>query len=119
MEDSSDRRRYRRFETAFNVRISKVEPRDNMREINSTIAKALNLSGGGVFLSTAGQIDLGDVVHMYFLKPKSFEFFDGTGRVVRKSRNLTDHSGIAVEFLNLPETESKFIDYQLHRPDLY
>ncbi|MDJ0763780.1 MAG: PilZ domain-containing protein [Myxococcota bacterium] len=113
MADIKEKRGYQRYNIEFDVRVSKPVGGGEKMGIESTIGRAKNLSGNGIFLNMENLTDVGDLLQMYFLKPNTFEFFKGTGRVVRKTDIDDATCGVGVQFLDIPESESLEIDYRL------
>lgn len=114
MGTSIERRRYERVNADFSVRLAKMASETPIPEISTSIARVIDISGSGMLIATDQDVHEGDVVKLLFLKPNTFYFFNGRGKVVRRiPRN--DAFAVGVEFVDVPATENKMIDYYLHQ----
>ncbi len=110
MEDIKERRRYKRVKGDFNVRI-KIEEDDYLK-INQ--GKSINVSAGGILVQYDKPIELGKIINVRFLRPNSFEFFEGNARIVRceLSSDNNDYL-IGIEFIGLSNGDLKKLDFFL------
>lgn len=113
---SGEKRRYKRVRSDFNVRLKKADPYKPV--ISMTTAKALNISASGVLFKQNSPAEIGSIVNVKFLKPNSFDFFEGDARVVRVEAG--DNEGvyeIGIQFIGLTELDEKKLDYYLASDD--
>ncbi|MBN1497467.1 MAG: PilZ domain-containing protein [Spirochaetes bacterium] len=114
MAVSETKREYVRISDEFNVRlVKKGEPSErNTIEINSS--KSINVSGSGLLLSTDRKLDVGDTVSITFMKPNTFDFFKGSGRIVRVEEDGERSYRIGISFVDLSAEDKKILDYYIN-----
>lgn len=111
-----DRREYVRIHNEFSVRIAKQKKRDRFEDLEIDIARTINVSAGGLLVSVREPIDMGAIIRVQFLKPNSFDFFEGFGRVVRVEENKEGKQpsfSLGLIFMNLSEVDKKKLNYYL------
>lgn len=115
MISENDKRRFDRQQTLLSVRIARKASPSKKLEFDSCVGQTIDLSGGGMFLKTNEKMPVDAVVRVSFLAPNTFDFFKGEGRVVRSVQNEDRTYGVALEFIGIPDSEKKLLDYYLHR----
>jgi len=113
MGSADERRKFNRVNNEFNVRLAKELRKKNYRDITIDIGKSLNVSASGLLVNVKEKIDIGSTLRITFLKPNTFEFFEGFGKTVRIEDNSDGTYAIGVEFMNLNEDEKKRLNYYL------
>ncbi len=109
---SEERRRYQRVKSDFNIRIQ-GEP-DRNDTVGAKVSISVNVSATGVLLKSDIPLPLGSIHNVQFLKPRSFDFFEGKARVVRVEVNPDNKTyEIGIEFLNLNADELKKLNFYL------
>jgi c-di-GMP-binding flagellar brake protein YcgR len=112
MSEDADKRKYRRVKSRFDIKIKTSS--GESRVYNVEVGRSRDLSACGVLMKYNKDLSLGEIVSITFLKPNSFEFFEGNARVVRSEYNPDDRSyDIGVEFINLSIEDEKKLDYCL------
>ncbi len=109
---SNDGRKYKRIKSNFNVRV--IIPDAGMGLSGILTGKTKNVSATGVLFFNDKILDIGTVVNVKFLKPNSFDFFEGDAKVVRVEIPQ-DGSGyeIGVQFIDLNPDDEKKLNYYL------
>lgn len=110
MSKIKERRNYRRIKGVFNVRV-KEEDDDSLQLSHG---KSVNVSAGGILFKYNKPIQLDKIINIRFLRPNSFEFFEGNAKVTRCE--LSPNSKfyyIGIEFIDLTEEDVKKLDYFL------
>ncbi|MDQ7778305.1 MAG: PilZ domain-containing protein [Planctomycetota bacterium] len=93
-----DKRKYRRLDTDFLVRIRHISA-DEKAEA-AAISRIENLSLGGVFIATATPLLLNRIVELEFQVPGYSDIVRAKG-IVRWSKSTGDKQGMGIEFLEV------------------
>ncbi len=112
---NNDKRAFKRFSKEFSIRVSKKDPEKSVTEIISYHGKAINISGSGLFLNLDQTVETGDTIKLTFLKPNTFYFFDGPGRVVRIGESDNSTWDIGIEFTDISQQDARMLDYYLQQ----
>ena len=111
---TGERRKYRRVKSSFNI---KVDTDRDIREIGSysfKIGKSIDISGSGVLFRYDKLVELGTIIKVTFLKPDSFEFFQGTAKVVRTEINPDSATyDLGIVFIGLDKSDADDLNYYL------
>ena len=109
---SNDGRNYKRIKSDFDVRA--IIPDAGKGRKGITTGKTKNVSAAGVLFHNDIILDIGTIINVKFLKPNSFDFFEGDAKVVRVEIP-TDGKGyeIGVQFINLTPENEKKLDYYI------
>ena len=109
---ANDGRKYKRIKSDFNVRAIVPNAGEGLRGIKT--GKTKNVSATGVLFHNDVKLDIGTIIDVKFLKPKTFDFFESAAKVVRVEIP-TDGKGyeIGVQFINLTSETEKKLDYYL------
>ena len=110
---ASNKREYNRSKKVFNVRIAKRLKEDNFRDLNIDYAKAIDLSASGVLISITEPIKIGEIIRVTFLKPNTFEFFEGLGRVIRIEDNKDGTYFLGINFIDLDKNGKEKLNYYI------
>jgi c-di-GMP-binding flagellar brake protein YcgR len=109
-----ERRKYRRAKGSFNV---KVDTDRDVREMGSysfKIGKSINISAGGVLFRYDTLVRLGTIIKVTFLKPNSFELFQGRAKVVRTEIDPDSQTyNIGIVFVGLNKTDAEDLNYYI------
>jgi c-di-GMP-binding flagellar brake protein YcgR len=106
-----DKRRYHRIKSDFSVR---VKNQNLNREIKSVNTKTKNVSAAGVLFHFNEPLDVGSIINVKFLKPNSFDFFEGDAKVVRiEMGSGADDFEIGVEFIDLSRSDQQNLAYYI------
>ncbi len=113
MSRNGCKRDFVRINNQFNVRIvAKDETvRYGIREINTSLS--INVSASGMLINAAERINIGTIVNITFMKPNSFDFFKGMGKVVRVDDNADGSYKMAINFVNLSPDDMQMLDYYI------
>lgn len=104
-----EKRRFRRFDTNFLVRIKTIPVSDT--ELKNIEARMNNISLGGVFISTPYPFSVGSIVKLSFTLPGNNNLIEAEG-IVRWISNNINNPGMGIEFLNISFTDRESIsDY--------
>ena len=114
METSKDKRRFNRVDKNFSVRLAKKISQEVIPEISTYTGQAKNLSACGLYVNIEQNVEIGDTLKVLFLKPNTFYFFDGIGKVVRKSTKEDNSFDIGIDFIDVPKSENRMMDYYIH-----
>ncbi len=109
---ANDGRKYKRIKSDFDVRV--IIPGKGKIHKGITTGKTKNVSATGVLFHNDIILDIGAIINVKFLKPNSFDFFDGEAKVVRVEIPA-DGKGyeIGVQFINLTPEYEKKLDYYI------
>ena len=116
MDNFTERRDYIRVHDEFNVRVAKKKKKEKYQELEIDIAKSINISASGILLSIKTVIEMGDIIRVTFLKPNSFDFFEGFAKVMRIEDNSNDSGpsySIGLNFFDLSEFDKKKLNYYI------
>jgi c-di-GMP-binding flagellar brake protein YcgR len=108
------KRDYTRVNNEFNVRIV-VENKKNRKaatEINTS--KSINISATGLLITCNEKLDVGTILHITFMRPNSYDFFKGSGKVVRVEEESDGSYKTGIHFMDLSPQDVKTLDYYLH-----
>ncbi len=114
MNTSEEQRGYARVKSNFNV---KINFGDAMEEIYTIkVGKSIDVSAKGILFDYEKPMKKGSIVSVAFLRPNSFEFFEGEAKVTRVEKNPDNKTySIAIEFVNLSDDEAQKLDFYLSR----
>jgi PilZ domain. len=108
-----ERRQYRRVEGQFNVRVAREVNADEFEYMMIDVAKSVNISANGMLIHTKEQLAMQEIISVVFLKPNTFEFFGGLGRVVRVEESKDKAYMVGLYFFNLSTSEINNLNYYL------
>lgn len=108
-----ERRQYRRVADQFNVRLAREVSANEFKDMMFDVAKSINISANGMLLHTKEQLAMEEIISVMFLKPNTFEFFEGLGRVVRVEENKDRAYMVGLHFFNVPASEINNLNYYL------
>lgn len=109
---SEDGRKYKRIKNDFNVRVIVPDPDSGRNGI--VTGKARNVSAAGVLFFNERALDIGTIVNVKFLRPNSFDFFQGDAKVVRVEIPESARGyEIGIQFIELSEDDEKKLNYYL------
>lgn len=113
MTVQGERRRYRRIENDFNVRIAREIKSNEFKDLVIDTAKSINVSASGMSVHVCERLDLRELVRVTFLKPNTFEFFEGLARVMRVEERKGNTYTVGLHFFNLSTSEMNNLDYYI------
>jgi len=115
-----ERRKYRRVKSSFNI---KVDTDKHVGQIGSypfKIGESINISAGGVLFRYDTLVRLGTIIKVTFLKPNSFELFQGRAKVVRTEIDPDSQIyNIGIVFVGLNKTDMEDLNYYVIRKEGY
>lgn len=113
MDTETGKRKYVRVNDEFSVRVVQKDDayRRGIHEIKTT--RSINVSASGILINSSEPLKIDSIVNISFIKPNTFDFFRGAGRVVRVEKNKDGTYRIAIQFINLNEKDMKELDYYL------
>ena len=107
-----ERRKYKRVKKEIDVRIILESDTINLDSVKKVRSK--DIGAGGILLQYNNALDLEALVDVSFLKPNSFDFFQGRARVVRVEINPDNETyEVGVEFLDLTDSDMERLNYYL------
>ena len=109
MGTPESKREFTRVDDRFGVRLVAQKGAGNTLELNTS--KSINVSGSGLLVNADEKIDPGSILNVTFMKPNSFDFFKGIGKVVRVEQEADGSYKIAISFVNLSEDDMKKLNY--------
>jgi hypothetical protein len=113
MAEGEGKRDYVRVNNEFSVRlVKKGDPGSNSSQEIKT-SKAINVSAGGLLINTDEKLDVDAILNITFLKPNTFDFFRGVGKVVRVEEDTDKTYKVAVAFINLSAEDMRMLDYYI------
>ncbi len=105
-----ERRNYKRIKGVFNIRIREEEE----ESLKLSHGKSVDISAGGILLRYSKPIDIGKLINVRFLRPNSFDFFEGNARVIRCEITPDNKAYyIGIEFINLNDEDIEKLNYFL------
>jgi len=106
-----ERRKYRRVKGGFNIKID-LEVKGERGSSSFVIGKSIDISASGVLFRHDKLIELGKIIKVIFLKPNSFELFEGKAKVVRTEINPDNRTyDIGIVFLDLDKNDAEDLNY--------
>jgi len=111
--ESSNRRMYHRFSNEFNVRISQETKSGKFEDLIIDNGQALNVSASGILVNVKDALNISTPVRVVFLKPNTFDMFQGNGRIIRMEDNGDKTYSLAIEFIDLSDSEKIKLDYYI------
>lgn len=110
MVEYRERRNYRRVKGIFNVR---VKEEDNS-SLQLSHGKSVDVSAGGILFRHNKPIKIDKTINVRFLRPNSFEFFEGNAKVTRCDLSPgAKYYYIGIEFFDLNQDDVKKLDHFL------
>lgn len=113
MTDGDGKRDYVRVNDEFNVRLVREGGASGGEVIELGTSKAVNVSGSGLLVSTGRKLDAGETVSVTFMKPNTFDFFRGAGRVVRVEDEGDRSYRVAINFMELSPDDRNALNYYI------
>ena len=116
MDNSKERRQYVRVNDEFNVRLAQRKKQKEFVDLEIDIAKSVNVSANGILVNIKNKIGIGDLVRVTFLKPNSFDFFEGMWKIIRIEEDFDgskESYALAISFFDLSDAELKKLDYYI------
>ncbi|MBN2161078.1 MAG: PilZ domain-containing protein [Spirochaetes bacterium] len=111
---SEERRKYRRVSDQFNVRVAREVRTNEFKDMAIDVAKSVNISASGMLMHLKeDHLKAKDIIRVTFLKPNTFEFFEGLARVIRVDENKDKTYHVGVHFFNLSTSEMNKLDYYI------
>ena len=109
-----DRRKYKRLKDDFNVKIDYLE---NYQAAHFNVGKSIDVSATGVNLVVDKSIPAETIISIKFIKPKSFEFFQGKAKVAWCEEHKTEKGrfSIGVEFIEMTDEDNRELDFYLRK----
>ncbi len=113
MTGEEKKRKYVRVNDEFNVRLVRrdVSLKFGSHEIQTS--KSINVSANGLLINTHEKLEPGTGLNITFMKPNTFDFFKGTGTVVRVEKDADKTYKVAITFVDLPPEDKKTLDYYI------
>jgi c-di-GMP-binding flagellar brake protein YcgR len=109
-----ERRKYRRAKGSFNVKVDTDRDVRDMGSYSFKIGKSINISAGGVLFRYDTLVRLGTIIKVTFLKPNSFELFQGRAKVVRTEIDPDSQTyNIGIVFVGLNKTDTEDLNYYI------
>jgi hypothetical protein len=115
MVDSDGKREYIRINNEFNVRLVKKDEKHEKGNIEINTSKSINISGSGLLVNVDRKLDVGTIVNISFMKPNTFDFFKGTGKVVRVEEDTDKSFKVGINFIDLTPDDKNMLDYYINR----
>ncbi len=110
---SEERRRYHRVENDFNVRIAREVRANQFKDLVIDTGRSINVSASGMSVHIRERLDPRELVRVTFLKPNTFEFFEGLARVIRVEEKKDSTFTVGLHFFNLSTSEMNNLDYYI------
>jgi hypothetical protein len=107
------KRDYVRVSDEFNVRLVKRDDESRLGAMEINASKSVNVSASGLLLTLNEKLDVGSIFNITFLKPSTFEFFKGLGKIVRVEKEYDGSYKVGIRFLNLTDEDMKMLDYYI------
>jgi c-di-GMP-binding flagellar brake protein YcgR len=106
----TEKRKYKRVKSNFGVKIDVDKVFE--KSLSEISGQSIDVSANGVLFRYKKPLELGSTISIKFLKPNSFDFFQGNAKVVRieliKENNEYD---IGIQFLNLSFEDERKLNY--------
>lgn len=110
---TEERRRYHRVENDFNVRIAREVRVNQFKDLVIDTGRSINVSASGMSVRIRERLDPRELVRVTFLKPNTFEFFEGLARVIRVEEKKDRTFTVGLHFFNLSTSEMNNLDYYI------
>lgn len=107
------KREYVRVHDEFNVRLVKRDTGMKGGNLEINTSKSINISANGLLINTVEKLETDSEVGITFMKPNTFDFFKGTGKVVRVEQDQDKTYKIAIAFVGLSPDDKKMLDYYI------
>ena len=115
-----ERRKYRRVKSSFNIKVDTDRDVGQIGSYPFKIGESINISAGGVLFGYDTLVILGTMLKVTFLKPNSFELFQGRAKVVRTERDPDSQIyNIGIVFVGLNKTDAEDLNYYVIRKEGY
>ena len=98
MDVKKEKRRSKRTEHKFNVKINQHKPSEDSTKNTAYAGKAINISKSGICISISEHVNIGDMLEIIFVKPETFHVYNGLGKVVRVSDIDSSNYEIGIDF---------------------
>jgi len=114
-----ERRKYRRVKGGFNIKID-LEINGARSSSSFVIGKSIDISASGVLFRHDKLIELGKIRKVIFLKPNSFELFEGKAKVVRTEINPDNRTyDIGIVFIGLDKDDEETLNYYVTKEESF
>jgi hypothetical protein len=111
MDQGDKKRDFTRVNDQFGVRLVNQKGSGDALEINSS--KSINISGSGLLVNANEKLENGAILNVTFMKPNTFDFFRGIGKVVRVEQDGDDSYKIAINFIDMTPDDMKKLNYYI------
>lgn len=115
MDGAEERRAFRRVEHQFNVRLVARISGDRTSISELPDSRSINISGSGLLVNTNENLEPGTMLSVVFMKPRTFEMFKGSGRIVRVEKAADGTYNLGISFSELQPEEQQKLDECLTR----
>jgi c-di-GMP-binding flagellar brake protein YcgR len=106
---SDEKRKYKRIKSDFSVRIRRSDPR-----LSLDVGNSVNVSATGILFRHDRPLEMGTMLNVRFLKPNSFDFFEGNAKVVRVEMCVGESMyEIGVQFLDMSDSDQRKLNYYI------
>ncbi|MBN2160196.1 MAG: PilZ domain-containing protein [Spirochaetes bacterium] len=113
MPQGEGKREYVRVDDEFSVRLVKRDDKSMKNSLEINTSKSINISAKGILVNTDEKLDVGTVINITFIKPNSFDFFKGTGQVLRVEEESDKSYNVAINFIDLTPEDMRTLDYYI------
>ena len=113
MTGEEKKREYVRVNDEFNVRLVKRNAGITSGNLEINTSKSINVSANGLLINTDEKLEPNSTLGITFMKPNTFDFFKGTGTVVRVEQESDKSYKIAIAFVDLSPEDKKTLDYYI------
>jgi hypothetical protein len=113
MPEGEGKREYVRVYDEFSVRLVKKDDKSVKDTLEINTSKSINISAKGILVNTDEKLDVGTIISITFIKPNSFDFFKGTGKVLRVEEDSDKTYKVAINFMDLSPEDMRTLDYYI------
>ncbi len=109
MQTELEKRKYKRFQVELDVRFT---TNGRVGIPKGRICKSIDISACGLLLNINKKFNIDEKLKLSFLIPNSFEFFKGSGKVIRVLE-VDESWNIGIELIDLNIEGSRELNYYL------
>jgi hypothetical protein len=105
MKGAEERREFIRVSDQFNVRLVKRESGTSTVMLEMPDSSSINVSGSGLLVNMNEKAEPGTMLNVIFMKPRTFDMFKATGRIVRVEQAADGTFNAGIHFIDLRPEE--------------
>ena len=111
MSEELQRRYYKRVKDNLQVKLEYKSEGEDISKIK--VGTSMDISATGILVTYERPIEIDSIINVSFVKPKTFEMFNSSVKVMRVEKNKDGTYEIGLQFLDMSDKDKNILDYIL------